>query len=221
MHTKTELDVTADRGLRRISPDSFVGVAAAIALPLSGAGSVVADQAPTFVAQHVDGIMKTDLRARSLDIHWPSEFRPDAADLFSHNELLIDAPCENVWNHIIDASNWPHWYPNSKDVQLLNGAKVLGPDVRWRWTTFGLAIESRVHEYTPYSRLGWYGYAPGATPAFYHTWLLQPRASGCAVITDEAGLGKDAVHLRETDEGMMHRGHDLWLATLKWVSEGP
>ena len=31
MHTKTELDVTADRRLRRISPDSFVGVAAAIA----------------------------------------------------------------------------------------------------------------------------------------------------------------------------------------------
>jgi hypothetical protein len=75
MHTKTELDVMADRGLRRISPDSFVGVAATIALPLSGAGSVVADQAPTFIAQHVGGIMKTDLRARSLDIHWPSEFR--------------------------------------------------------------------------------------------------------------------------------------------------
>jgi hypothetical protein len=64
MHTKTELDETADRGLRRISPDSFVGVAAAIALPLSEAGSVVADQAPTFIAQHVDAIMKTDLRAR-------------------------------------------------------------------------------------------------------------------------------------------------------------
>jgi hypothetical protein len=31
MHTKTELDVTADRRLRRISPDSFVGGAAAIA----------------------------------------------------------------------------------------------------------------------------------------------------------------------------------------------
>jgi hypothetical protein len=34
------------------------------------------------------------------------------------------------------------------------------------------------------------------------------------------GKGKDAVHLRDTDEGLMHRGHDLWLATLKWVSEG-
>jgi hypothetical protein len=25
---------------------------------------------------------------------------------------------------------------------------------------------------------------------------------------------------RETDEGRMHRGHDLWLASLKLVSEG-
>jgi len=25
--------------------------------------------------------------------------------------------------------------------------------------------------------------------------------------------------LRETDEGLMHRGHDLWLAALRWVAE--
>jgi hypothetical protein len=39
------------------------------------------------------------------------------------------------------------------------------------------------------------------------------------VVTDEVGKGKEAKHLRETDEGLMHRGHDLWLATLGWVSE--
>jgi hypothetical protein len=25
--------------------------------------------------------------------------------------------------------------------------------------------------------------------------------------------------LRENDETLMHRGHDLWLATLKWMAE--
>ena len=39
------------------------------------------------------------------------------------------------------------------------------------------------------------------------------------VVMDEAGIGKDAAHLRETDESLMHRGHDLWLATLKWIAE--
>jgi uncharacterized protein YndB with AHSA1/START domain len=179
------------------------------------------DQAPVPVAQHVHGTMKADLAARSPDIHWPVEFTPKAADLFSHNERLIEAPCETVWKHIVDAGNWPSWYPNSTAVRFLDGAKTLGPNVRWQWTTFRFAIESRVHEYMPYSRLGWYGYAPGATPAFYHTWLLQQHASGCLVVTEEVGLGKDAAHLRETDEALMHRGHDLWLAGLAWVSEGP
>jgi hypothetical protein len=63
------------------------------------------------------------------------------------------------------------------------------------------------------------GYAPGAQPTFYHTWFLTPQGADCMVVMDEAGIGKDAAHLRETDESLMHRGHDLWLATLKWVAE--
>ena len=30
---------------------------------------------------------------------------------------------------------------------------------------------------------------------------------------------KDARALRKSDETLMHRGHDLWLASLKWVAE--
>jgi hypothetical protein len=37
---------------------------------------------------------------------------------------------------------------------------------------------------------------------------------------DEAGVGPGAAAFHEADEGRMHRGHALWLATLKWVSEG-
>jgi hypothetical protein len=55
---------------------------------------------------------------------------------------------------------------------------------------------------------------------FYHTWYLTPQGDVCLVVTDEVGKGRDAAQLRETDETLMHRGHDLSLATLKWVSEG-
>jgi len=48
---------------------------------------------------------------------------------------------------------------------------------------------------------------------------LEPKGDACHVVTDEAGIGPGAAHLRETDESLMHRGHDLWLATLKWVAE--
>ena len=59
-----------------------------------------------------------------------------------------------------------------------------------------------------------------AERSFYHARLLIQSGDACRVVTDEVGMGKDAAHLRETDESLMHRGHGLWLATLKWVAEG-
>jgi hypothetical protein len=53
----------------------------------------------------------------------------------------------------------------------------------------------------------------------YHSWYLEPEGGMCHVVMDEAGVGKDAAALRRSDETLMHRGHDLWLATLKWVAE--
>jgi hypothetical protein len=163
--------------------------------------------------------MKQDLANREKDIHWPQGFDPSQADLFSHNALLINASCERIWSHIIDATKWPEWYPNSKEVKI-TGDTVLKDGTVFRWTTFKLPLESKVNEFTPFTRIGWYGYAPGTAPSFYHTWYLKPQGDACLVITDEVGKGKDAAHLRETDESLMHRGHDLWLATLKWISEG-
>ncbi|KDP85221.1 hypothetical protein CF70_015290 [Cupriavidus sp. SK-3] len=164
--------------------------------------------------------MKDDLANRSPDIHWPAGFDPRKADLFSHNELFISATCERVWQHIVEAPKWPQWYPNSKEVHIISDpGSVLKEESTFRWTTFGLPIESRINEFVPFSRIGWFGYAPGTKPAFYHTWYLTPRGNGCQVVTDEVGNGPDAANLRKNDEGLMHRGHDLWLATLRWVAE--
>jgi uncharacterized protein YndB with AHSA1/START domain len=183
-----------------------------LALAVSTGAAIAADTP--------QGQMAADLAVRTRDIHWPARFEPERADLFAHNETRVDAACETVWQHIVDARAWPDWYPNARDVSLLDGLRALAPDVRWRWTTFGLAIESRVHEFVPGRRLGWFGGAPGEAPAFYHSWLLTPDGDGCRVAMDEAGVGPGAAAFRQADEDRMHRGHDLWLATLKWVAEG-
>src|SRR6195256_3615117 len=102
--------------------------------------------------------MKDDLANRSRDIHWPPQFDPLKAELFSHNELFINASCERVWQHIIEASKWPQWYPNSKDVRIVsNASSVLKDGIAFRWTTFGLPLESKIHEFVPYTRIGWDG----------------------------------------------------------------
>jgi uncharacterized protein YndB with AHSA1/START domain len=163
--------------------------------------------------------MKDDLQHRSRELRWPAGFEPEKAELFAHNEIHIDAPCERVWQHLVEARAWPQWYPNAKDVQLKGGAGTLQPEGAFQWTTFGFGVESLVDQFVPHSRLAWYGAPVGARPSFYHQWLLVPQGSGCHVVTDEAGIGPDAANLRQTDEGLMHRGHALWLATLKWVAE--
>jgi hypothetical protein len=193
-----------------------LGCAAFAALAL--AGTTARGQAPIKQGSNVM-TMKQDLANREKDIHWPQGFAPSQADLFSHNKLLINASCERIWSHIIDAAKWPEWYPNSKEVKI-NDDTVLKDGTLFRWRTFGLQLESKVNEFVPYTRIGWYGYAPGTEPSFYHTWYLKLQGDACLVVTDEVGRGKDAAHLRETDESLMHRGHDLWLATLKWISEG-
>jgi hypothetical protein len=57
--------------------------------------------------------------------------------------LQIDAPCERVWQRIIEATKWPEWYPNSKDVRILDGSSRLAAGSVFRWKTFGLPLKSR------------------------------------------------------------------------------
>jgi uncharacterized protein YndB with AHSA1/START domain len=203
---KTSIDSTRPHGAR--TAGAIVGLALAASVGAAGAAD----------APH--GQMAADLAIRATDIHWPAGFEPERADLFAHNEMRVRAPCATVWRHIVDARAWPHWYPNARSVGFLNGALTLAPNVCWRWTTFGLAIESSVHEFEPARRLGWFGGAPGEAPAFYHSWLLTSDGDGCRVAMDEAGVGAGAAAFRQADEGRMHRGHEMWLATLKWMSEG-
>jgi hypothetical protein len=161
---------------------------------------------------------KGDWERRSPDIHWPTSFTPPEADLFAHNELLINATCETVGRRISDATAWPTWYPNAADVTIENAhAGMLGAGSRFVWKTFGLPIESRVHEYVGGSRIGWFGKGPDLDA--YHTWYLVPTGNACMVITEEVVKGPGAIALRNSDIDAMHKGHDLWLETLKGVSE--
>lgn len=160
----------------------------------------------------------TDLASRSNKIHWPTSLSPEQADLFSHNEIMIDAPCQTVWNHIVHARRWPQWYPNSHDVRISGGGSVLRASTQFGWKTFGVHIDSTVAEYSPETRLGWFGKGPDVTA--YHTWLLTPSHGSCHVVTEEATKGPAAVAGRKSDPAVLHRGHELWITRLKKLSEG-
>lgn len=170
-------------------------------------------------------VVRQDLADRAADIRWPEGFSPAEADMFSHNAIRISASCDRVWKQLIDAAHWPDFYPNGKDVQFQEGGSGTGElklGTAFRWQTFGQSWDTRVHEFVPSSRIGWFGYAPGSRqPVAYHAWLLKPSGEACLVATDEVGKGAGAIKVRQTDPGLMHRGHDLWLAGLRFVAEKP
>src|ERR1700743_3559077 len=114
--------------------------------------------APTNEALTFNG----DGAQRSNNIHWPNGFHPEQADLFAHNEIVVHASCQKVFASIVDAQAWPEWYPNSHHVKLLNSPDgKLHEGTRFSWDTFGVHIESRVHEFVPNSRIGWGGLGRG------------------------------------------------------------
>jgi hypothetical protein len=155
---------------------------------------------------------------RSKAIHWPDGFHPEQADLFAHNEITVHASCKKVFTNIVDAQVWPSWYPNSHNVQLLNSPDgKLHEGTQFSWDTFGVHIESRVHELVPDSRIGWFGNGIGMNA--YHTFLLLKTNKGCHIVTEEVVKGSGAVDFRKKQPNAMHEGHDLWLSTLKRRSE--
>jgi len=101
-------------------------------------------------------------------------------------------------------------HPHSPDGKLHKGTL-------FSWDTFGLHIQSRVHEFVPGSRLGWFGDGTGLRA--YHTFLFVKTDEGCHIVTEETDKGPGAVELREKQPQAMHEGHDLWLNALKQRSE--
>jgi hypothetical protein len=57
---------------------------------------------------------------RNPDIHWPKGQHPEDADLYAHNEIMVNASRETVFANIVDAQSWPSWYPNSHNVGELH-----------------------------------------------------------------------------------------------------
>lgn len=144
-------------------------------------------------------------------IHWPNGYSPRDADLFDHSELAVDAPCRSVWQALVDVRRWPDWYPNSEKVVLARGRELMaGRSFQWR--TFGLDVDSVVHEFGPQQRLGWFGRAQDLNA--YHTWLLLPQGEGCRVVTEEVVRGPAALALRAERPEALHEGHSLWLSRL-------
>jgi len=151
-------------------------------------------------------------------IHWPVGFSPKQTNAFVHNQIFIHAPAKVIWSNLVHANDWPSWYSNSADVQIMNpDDDRLGPQSQFKWKTFGFPVSSRVNEFVPDIRLGWFGDGTGIHA--YHAWLIIEKSNGCEVVTEETQNGPAAVAFNLNQPRAMYDAHDWWLAALKVRSE--
>lgn len=160
-----------------------------------------------------------DLARANPQIRWPAGFTPPEADVFVHNEMVVHAPAAVIWENLIDAKQWPAWYANSADVQLLDPAQdKLAAGSRFAWKTFNQPVESTVAEFTPGWVLAWYG--QGKTAQGYHVWLIVEQTGGnCLVVTEETQKGPGAIKRGVEQPRAQYDAHDWWLSALQVRSE--
>ena len=150
----------------------------------------------------------------SLIVRWPPRYSPASAPVFVHNELEMDAPPEVVWAWLVRAPLWPTWYENASDVTLLSGTPPdLSPEARFRWTTFGVRLESRVQEFVPGERIAWVARCAGVDA--YHAWVIGGRPGGSHVLTEETQHGWLARLGAWVMPRRMHTYHQIWLEQLR------
>lgn len=172
-------------------------------------------------AERLQTEVAQDQAHRDGAIHWPKEYDPSVAPVFSHNEILIGTECHRAFTRLADATDWPNWLILTKDVTNETPGPVQQGSLL-RLKIFNSPIQSRIVEFVPDQRISWIPFGADETEirhGHYHAWHFIPAATGCRVITEETGIGPGDVKDPAGGSHIMHRAHDLWLASLKWTSE--
>ncbi len=180
---------------------------------------IVASALPSLAADR-DSIAE-DRAHRDAAIHWPKEFDPSVAPVFSHNELLINTDCHRAFTRLTDATDWPNWFPLVKDVVNTTPGPVRERTLL-QLKIFNSPIGSRIVEFVPDQRISWIPFGSDETETrhgHYHAWHFIPEPAGCRVITEETGIGPGDVKDPPTGSHLMHKAHELWLDGLKYTSE--
>ena len=79
-----------------------------------------------------------DWTERSPEMHWPTAMFNGAAEIFTHNQIEINASCTTVWDRLVQAERWPQWCPFSSKVQIWGGATVLQKNSKFTWVSSDL-----------------------------------------------------------------------------------
>jgi predicted patatin/cPLA2 family phospholipase len=148
---------------------------------------------------------------------WPDEEQPTGTKVFSHNERIVPAPPERVWNLLVDALGWSEFYANAHFVELVDPQQhQLRRGSVFRWVTFGLPLTSEVDPCKRPLQIGWRWRWRWWDTGWhgYHIWLLEPHERGTRIVTEETNRGVLPSLLYPFIPPLLRLEHNSWLRGL-------
>lgn len=155
-------------------------------------------------------------------VHWPKGYIPGEADNFASNEVIVAGlSVADAWRYLNTPTLWPSYYSNAADVVFYDSeGPELSQGVRFRFSTFGFAVEAQVVEHAPPTpgqpaRVAWHGWVEGDAQSrldVHHAWLLEDLPGGrLRILTQETQNGVPALELAKARPNPMINGHQDWL----------
>ncbi|RCG17773.1 Shy6-polyketide cyclase [Sphaerisporangium album] len=137
-----------------------------------------------------------------------------AAAVVVRLDTLIDAPPSRVWDLHTDVNSWTSW---QADITAASAEGPLAVGSVFRWSTFGLDIDSTVYAIEPGRRILWGGPAHGITGV--HEWTFTERDGQTFVQTAESWDGEPVRADRDGMRASLEASLTAWLAYLKQAAE--
>jgi predicted acylesterase/phospholipase RssA len=202
-------------GRLRLSPRSFLRqlttFRATATTPLRRVQTLLAFGG--FVLRRVARVVRGNGSTVSEFDQWPLEEQPQGAKVFAHNERIVPAPPERVWNLLVEAQGWSEFYANAHFVELADPRQhSLRNGSVFRWFTFGFPLTSEVSPCKRPLRIGWRWWCRGAHG--YHGWMIEPHPLGTRIITEETQRGVLPGLTRPIMQPLLWLAHNYWLRQL-------
>ena len=134
------------------------------------------------------------------------------ASLTDRQSIIINAPIESVWNHLINIDQWPNWNKNITNVSTSN----LKDENRFLWTHAGKKFDSKLAKVSEPSTLSWTGKS-GWVKAI-HLWTLDKTDENQTVVSVEESLQGFLLFMFMSHR-KLHTNLIYWLNELKKVAE--
>lgn len=155
----------------------------------------------------------------SNDISWPDGYKPAESSFFVPNEIDIKASPQTVWDILLEAEKWHHFYKKASGLKIQNSTQTkLTPNAVFTWYPAG-KFTSTIKKFNPPNELAWYAEDEKMKMTVYHTWIIIPTEDGCKLVTQESQNGPRTFWEKVFVPKMVLKDHQNWLEGIKKTAE--